>query len=205
MVSSKSGLRRSLLNATAAACLFAALTLASCSTPVPTGYRTYSLPDKGIAHLSFEYPASFNVRQVQLYDDTGYERMDIDGPYSRQTRDRATMWVVAQRYTSPISVGDLIASAQAVAGGLSGYKLLDRSPFYFNGITAEQFSYFYYAPRSDYERKILGFTPAPTVSRQIYFSLNGLEWTIAMTTDEARLDVDNPGFEHLLQTFTLLP
>jgi hypothetical protein len=185
--------------------LLAVAVLTACSGPVPTGYRTYSLPDKGIAHLSFEYPASFNVRQVQLYDDSDYERMDIDGPYSRQTRDRTTMWVVAQRYTSPITVGDLVDSAQAVASGLAGYRLLERGPFYFNGITAEQFSYFYYAARSEYERKILGFTPAPTVARQIYFSLDGLQWTIAMTADEATVDADTPGFEHLLQTFTLLP
>ena len=161
--------------------------------------------DKGIAHLCFEYPSSFNIRLVQLYDNTGYERIDIDGPYSRQHRDRTTMWVEAQRFTLPITIGFLIENAVSVASGHEGYRLLDRSPFYFSGITAEQFTYFYYATRSDYERKILGFSPAPTVTRQIYFSYNGLQWTIAMSAYQSTVDMDTPGFEHLLSTLTMLP
>jgi uncharacterized membrane protein len=186
--------------------VFALSMVASCGAAAPpTGWRTYSLTDKGIAHLSFEYPATFNITQVQLYDDTGYERMDLEGPYSRQTRDRTTTWVVAQRYTPMLSVGDLLQSALTVAGGLSGYRLIDRSTYYFNGITAEQITYFYYASRTDYERKILGLTPAPTVTRQVYFIANGLNWTVAMSADQSRVEADTPGFEHMLATFTLLP
>ncbi len=186
--------------------LLALVPLSGCGAPpLATGYRTYSLTDQGIAHLSFEYPASFNVRQVQLYDENGYERMDLDGPYSRATRSRTSMWVVAQRYTNPISIGDMLGSAQAVASSLDSYQLLDRSTYYFNGITAEQFSYFYFASRTDYEKKILGFTPAPTVARQVFFIYGGLNWTVAVTGDQATAEADAPLFEHLLATLTMLP
>jgi len=177
----------------------------SCRQALPTGYRTYSLPDKGIAHLSFDYPASFNVRQVELYDDTGYERMDIDGPFSRTTRDRTTMWVVAQRYSTPITIADLVQNSVGVAQGLSGYVQKDRSTISFNGITAEQFAYFYYSTRTDYETKILGLTPAPTVTREIFFSYGGLDWTIGITADENSASSDTPGFEHLLNSLVMLP
>jgi hypothetical protein len=192
-------------------CLTLALTLAglfflpACNLPVPSGYRTYSLPDKGIAHLSLEYPAAFNVRQVQLYDETGYERIDIDGPYSRQNRDRTTMWVVAQRFTTPVTIGNLIQSSMGVAGGLSGYRLIDRSTISVDGITAEQYIYFYYSQRSAYEINILGFKPAPMVTREIFFTFSGLQWTVAMSADESTVDADTVGFEQLLQTLTMLP
>jgi hypothetical protein len=179
--------------------------LASCGQPVATGYRTYSLPDKGIAHLSFEYPASYNVSQVELYDDTGYERMDIDGPYSRENRDRTTMWVVAQRYSTPITVADLVENAVAVASGLPGYREIDMSNTSVNSMAAQQYTYFYYATRSSYEINILGFKPAPTVTREIFFTHNGLQWTVAMSADQSTVDADTPGFEHLLQTLTMLP
>jgi len=177
----------------------------SCRQALPTGYRTYSLPDKGISHLSFEYPASFNVRQVELYDDTGYERMDIDGPFSRTTRDRITIWVVAQRYSTPITIADLVQNSVGVAQGLSGYVQKDRSTISFNGITAEQYAYFYYSTRTDYETKILGFTPAPTVTREVFFSYANLDWTIGMTADENSASSDTPGFEHLLNSLVMLP
>ena len=179
--------------------------LSACSQSATTGYRTYSLPDKGIAHLSLEYPAAFNVSQVQLFDDTGYERIDIDGPYSRENRDRTTIWVVAQRYTTPITVADLLESSIGVASGLSGYRLIDRSSTSVNGITAEQFIYFYYSQRSDYEKNILGFAPAPMVWREIFFSCNYLQWTAGMSADESTVDADTTGFDHLLQTLTMLP
>ncbi len=177
----------------------------SCQQELPTGFRTYSLPDKGIAHLSFDYPASFNVRQVELYDDTGYERMDIDGPFSRTTRGRTTMWVVAQRYSTPLTIADLVQNAVSVAQGLPGYALKDRSTISLNGITAEQYIYFYYSARTDYEKKVLGFTPAPTVTREVFFSYGDLEWTIGMTADENSAATDTTGFEHLLNSLVMLP
>ena len=179
--------------------------LTSCKQAIPTGYKIYSLPDKGIAHLSFEYPAAFYVSQVQLYDDTGYERIDIYGPYSRQNRDRTTMWVVAQKYPAAFTIGDLIESSISVASGLPGYKQIDRSTINVNGITAEQYIYFYYTTRSDYEIKVLGFTPAPTVTREIFFTYNGLQWTVAMSADQSTVEADTPGFERLPQTLTMLP
>lgn len=179
--------------------------LTSCGGPVPTGYRTYSLPDKGIAHLSFEYPAAFNVTEVQLLDSDGYERMDIDGPFSRLTRSRTTMWVVAQKYAESVSIGDLIASAESVAKGFDGYRLIDRSVKSINGITAEQYTYFYYSARSDYETRIVGLEPVPTVTRQLYFTYGGLQWTVAMSADESTVEADNISFERLLETLTMLP
>ena len=185
--------------------LACALFVAGCSQPTATGYRIYSLPDQGIAHLSFEYPASFNVSQVQLFDDTGYERMDIVGPYSRQNYNRTTMWVVAQRFPESVTVGALVETALGVAEGLAGYRLIDRSTTGFNGITAEQIIYFYYAQRTDYEKNVLGLSPVPTVTRQLHFSAEGLQWTVAMSADENTVDADTPGFEYLLQTLTMLP
>ena len=178
---------------------------ASCNQPTPTGYRTYSLPDKGIAHLSFEYPADFNVRLVQLFDDTGFERMDIDGPYSRQYHDRATMWVEAQRYTSAITVDDFIQKSIGTDSGLPGYKQLNRSTTSVNGLTAEQYVYSFYSTRSDYEIKVLRLTPSPMVTREVFFTYNGLQWMVGMSADERTVDADTPGFEHLLQTLTMLP
>jgi hypothetical protein len=177
----------------------------SCNQPTPTGYRTYSLPDKGIAHLSFEYPAAFNVRLVQLFDDTGLERMDIDGPYSRQYHDRATMWVVAQRYPFTTTVDDLIQNSISTDSGLSGYKQIDRSTSNVNGLTAEQYVYSFYSTRSDYETRVLGFTPSPMVTREVLFTYNSLQWTVGMSADERTVDADTAGFDHLLQTLTMLP
>ncbi len=179
--------------------------MASCNQPVATGYRTYSLPDKGIAHLSFEYPAAFYVRLVQLFDETGFERMDIDGPYSRQNRNRTTMWVVAQRYSTPITVGDLIQNSVSAASGLPGYKQIDRSATNVNGITAEQYVYFFYSTRSDYEIKVLGLKPSPMVTREVFFIYSGMQWTVGMSADERIVDTETTGFEHLLQTLTMLP
>ena len=181
------------------------LIFASCNQPTPTGYRTYSLPDKGIAHLSFEYPAAFNVRLVQLFDDTGFERMDIDGQYSRQNHDRTTMWVVAQRYSYAITVDDLIQNSISTDSGLPGYKQINRSTTNVNGLTAEQYVYFFYSTRSDYETKVLGLTPSPVVTREVFFTYNGLQWTVGMSADERTVDADTTGFEHLLQTLTMLP
>ena len=179
--------------------------LAACGQPVPTGYKTYSLPDKGIAHLSFEYPAAFYVRLVQLLDDTGFERMDIDGPYSRQNRDRTTMWVEARRYSTPITVNDLIQNSISAASWLSGYRQIDRSTTNVNGLSAEQHAYFFYSTRSDYEIKVLGLKPSPMVTREVFFTYNGLQWTVGMSADERTVDTETPGFEHLLQTLTMLP
>jgi hypothetical protein len=178
---------------------------ASCNQPIHTGYRTYSLPDKGIAHLSFEYPAAFNIRLVQLFDDTGFERMDIDGPYSRQYHDRTTLWVEAQRYTSAITVDDLIQKSIGTDSGLPGYKQISRSTSSVNGLTAEQYVYSFYSTRSDYEIKVLGLTPSPMVTREVFFTYNGLQWTVGMSSDERTADADTTGFEHLLQSLTLLP
>ena len=177
----------------------------SCNQPVATGYRTYSLPDKGIAHLSFEYPAAFNVRLVQLFDDTGLERMDIDSPYSRQYHDRTTTWVVAQRYTSAISIDDLIQNSISTDSSLPGYIQLNRSTTSVNGLPAEQYVYSFYSTRSDYEIKVLGLTPSPMVTREVFFTYNGLQWTVGVSADERTVDADTAGFEHLLQTLTMLP
>ncbi|MGA3094253.1 MAG: hypothetical protein ABSD79_02565 [Dehalococcoidales bacterium] len=178
---------------------------ASCNHPTPTGYRTYSLPDKGIAHLSFEYPAAFNVSLVQLFDDTGFERMDSDGPYSRQYHDRTTMWVVAQRYPSTITVDNLIQNSISTDSGLPGYKQIDRSTTNVNGLTAEQYVYFFYATRSDYENRVIGLKPSPMIIREVFFTYSGLQWTVGMSADERTVDADTTGFEHLLQTLTMLP
>jgi len=178
---------------------------ASCNQPAPTGYKTYSLPDKGIAHLSFEYPAAFYVRLVQLLDDTGFERMDIDGPYSQQNRDRTTMWVVAQRYPISIAIDNIIQNSISAASGLSGYRQIDRSTTNVNGLTAEQHIYFFYSTRSDYDIKVLGLKPSPMVTREVFFTYNGLQWTVGMSADERIVDAETAGFEHLLQTLTMLP
>ncbi len=179
--------------------------LSSCQPVLPTGYQTYSLPDKGIAHLSFDYPACFYVRQVQLYDDTEFERIDIDGPFSRASRNRTIMWVEAQRYSTPITIADLTENAAGIAEGLPGYCQKDRSTISVNGITAEQYMYSYFSARTDYETRILGFIATPTVTREIFFSYGDLQWTVGMTTDENALEDETPGFEHLLSTLTMLP
>jgi hypothetical protein len=181
------------------------LVFAACGQPIPTGYDTYTLPDKGIAHLSFEYPAAFYVKQVQLFDDTGFERMDIEGPYSRKYRDRTTMWVVAQRSPSNTTVSELVQNSANTASGLPGYRLIERSPININGIAAEQHIYFYFTTRSDYEKKVLGFAPASMVTREVFFALNDLQWTVGMSADENTVKTDTIGFEHLLQTLTMLP
>lgn len=178
---------------------------ASCNQPVPTGYKTYSLPDKGIAHLSFEYPAAFYVRLVQLLDETGFERMDLDGPYSRQNRSRTTMWVEAHRYSTFITASDLIHNSISTASGLSGYRQIDRSSISVTGISAEQHTYFSYSKRSDYETKVLGLAPSPMVTREVFFTYGGLQWTVGMSAHERTVDADTPGFEQLLQTLTMLP
>ena len=115
------------------------------------------------------------------------------------------MWVVAQRFPETTTVGSLVEAALGVAGGLAGYHLIDRSATSVSSNTAEQISYFYYAQRTDYEKNILGLSPVPTVTREVYFTSGGLQWTVGMTADQSTVDTDTPGFEHLLQTLTMLP
>ncbi len=179
--------------------------LSSCGAPIATGYRTYSLTDQGIAHLSFEYPADFNVRLVQLYDDTGYERIDIDGPFSRKLRSRATIWVVVQRKAAGTTLADRVQNAIDIASPLPGYRLIEKSSASVNGIAAEQFIYFYINPRSDYESRIIGLEPLPLITREVFFISGGLYWTLAMSTHESSVEADTPGFEHLIQTLAILP
>jgi len=193
------------LGITATALLFIASSILDCNRPVPTGYETYTLNDKGISHFSFDYPARFIVRQVQFLDNPSFERVDLDGPYSKQTRDRTTIWVVAQQYPAATTVADLLQSSLTTASGLPGYQLLDRSLTTAGGITAEQIVYFYYSQRSDYETRVLGFKPAPTVTREVFFSYNNLFWTMGMSSDQSTADSDALDFERVLQTLQMLP
>jgi hypothetical protein len=42
------------------------------------------------------------------------------------------------------------------------------------------------------------------ITRELFFTYGGLQWTVAMSADESTVDADTPGFEHLLQTLTML-
>jgi hypothetical protein len=179
--------------------------LTSCGHIIPTGYRTYSLPDNGVSRFSFDYPARFNIRQEQLRDNPGFERVDLDGPYSRQARDRTTIWVVAQHWYVAATVADRLQAALTAAKGLPGYLLMDRSAVTAGGIPAEQIVYFYYSSRTDYETKVLGFKPSPTVTRQVFFTYNNLFWTVGMRSCQDTADSGAMDFEHVLQTLQMLP
>ena len=187
-----------------AASVVLAFLFSGCSTPLATGYQTYTITE-GAGYMSFEYPARIPPKTVQLAEDSSYTMIDLYGPVMPQDRTRTRIWVTVTRDASQAATAALhLQSALGIAETLAGYSFIDRSFLTLGGEQAEQIVYANVLSRTDYEIRVLHLSPVTMFNRQIFLSHNGAVWTISMTASEQNFDSDTPDFGHLINTFEFL-
>ena len=189
------------LLAAACLCLFGAF--AGCPAPA-TGYQTYTL-EEGVGHLSFEHPARYGIKTVQLTEDESYTMVDAYGPVNREDRSRPRLWVTVTRANpGPPDAGAFLQSALDVAVSLPDFRFVERSPVTVDGATGEQVVYANTMFRSDYETRVLRLKPVTVLNRQVFVAHGESVWSISITVKESIAAAEMAEFERLLASFKFL-
>ena len=167
------------------------------------GYKELCV-DKGIAHFSFEYPANWKVKDIEIEDN--YIDILIAAPYLvREDKDnkyiRSTIWsffIMMPNGEHPdaktVANNELIFWKERFDA-----KILEFSTIELYGVIADKFVISYGAA-VEYPWE----EPEPTIHKEIYLDHDGLIWNIAAISNQEVVDKDDIHFLHMLETFKFL-
>jgi len=163
------------------------------------GYNKYT-QRKGIAHFSFECPESYEKSSYYLDSDHTsilHARHHNDGYLDSWFRVR----VFEAGWGDYSDATDLLEkNNQRLGDSHEDYQILDRSSVSIDGVNGKKLisSYTPDTYESDLKESTL------LINRKVYFDHNGLIWEIMMISIEEVAEADEPGWEHLLETFRIL-
>ncbi len=162
-----------------------------------SGYNKYT-QRKGIAHFSFEYPESYE--ESSYYIDSDYTSIS----HARwQNDDWLESWfkvrVFEVGWAGYLDATDLLEH-NIQLGTEEDYQILERSSIIIAGIKGEKLISSYTPDTYESDLK----EPTLLINRKVYFDYNGFIWEISMISIEKVAEADEPGWEHLLETFRIL-
>jgi len=157
----------------------------------------------GLADFTFEYSSIYKVIESGTWNKTS--GVTLNGPFNNEIKYNTSIDVTITTPNGPdgplTNAKDLTNHAEYLASSSMDYKLLNKSEFILEGVTAYRFDYM--------ERDLtpidrgLGKPPI-TIYREVRFDSQGLIWFIQMSSDSSTAESDKPDFEHVLETFKIL-
>ncbi len=165
-------------------------------------YQTFTIK-RGIAHFSFEYPARYGGKQVEVRNDpeSKYTSVGLSwGPPERLWR-ASNIDIFVQGHDSANAEADL-ERLLSIESNMLDFKLIQRYSVTVSGV--EGYGIYY----SKTEPPGGGYgppgVPRPYISRAICFDYGGLIWSIWFQYDEATKDLGEAAYEHVIKTFKIL-
>ena len=156
----------------------------SCTT---SQYKTYTLKHNGIT-FSFEYPSGYKKDSSSIQDNP-------EAPIGvRFALAAGKDPVFGVNIDSPLAAKIDPKVAANTAGSHTLEQELERTSITIAGTTGELVAY------SDTDPKI-----GATITREVFFSVNGVLWNIFIYSAVAKADEAKLDFEHIIDTFKVLP
>ena len=165
--------------------------VSSCAT---SQIKTYTFKHYGVS-FSFEYPSSYKRISSYIQDNPG-------APIGvRFARARgffgllSTDPVFVVNIDSPLSVKEPDPKSTAnIAGSHSADQELEGASILIAGTVGELVAY----SSSDFQN-------TPSVTREVFFSVNGILWSISIYSGIAKADEAKLDFEHIVTSFKIMP
>lgn len=163
--------------------LFYVVSLSGCGG---SGYKTFEQL-KGVDHYSFEYPATYRLTMNHHYSDP----RAVNGVRFVGKLSDGSEIVLVVNISNP-SVEYTRAPADRIDRTLSvaGRELLERSTGTVSGVSCEL---------------ITLYTETSNIMRQAFFEYNERSWDFYVYSKRGNAEQVKADFEHLFNTFTLLP
>ena len=156
----------------------------SCTT---SQYKTYTLKHNAIA-FSFEYPSGY--KKI-----LNYLKSNPEAPIGIRfalgvSKDPVFGVDIAGLYSEKVDPQD----AARISGSHTPEQELERTSITVAGIPGELVAY-----------SSTDFQNAPSVTREVFFSVNGVLWNIYIYSAPDKADEAKTDFEHIISTFKVLP
>ncbi|MFC1932265.1 hypothetical protein ACFLXU_01365 [Chloroflexota bacterium] len=163
--------------------------------PSNEGYKELSIM-RGLVQFSFDYPSTWDLSPIEIQKD-----LTIITMFGESTSWSFFVKPVSIHYTSAeVALKDEISRYRVWLG----FNLIERSDIEIGGVLAKQAIYSYRSPQAPTFMGGTGGPPVPVTIRAIYFTRNGLLWSIRISSDSDIFESEDVHFEHLLRTFKIL-
>ena len=159
---------------------------------------------RGLGKFTFEYNAKYKVNNVSIRDtETG---VFLFGPEAANNPDITILSISAAKLDNGESdyKSALEHSLALNAAEQRDFKIITRFSVTINGESGEEVEYSYIMDRP-YEDKIKGLQPVPSITIKLMFAHNNLLWWLQADSLDSEADSTNADFDHIVQTFKLLP
>ncbi len=175
------------------------VTLNGCSE-----YQTFTIK-RGIAHFSFEYPARYGGKQVEVRNDPESKYTNIGLSWSPPNLLwRASDISVFMQPTTSANAEVELEERLTLESKMSDFKPLERYPVTISGLQGYGATFSWISPPMGLGHGPPGGEPRPIISRLVYFDYDGLIWNIYIGYDEATKDLGEAAYEHVIKTFKIL-
>lgn len=169
---------------------------------------------EGIAHLSFEYPVSFEKPYAQMIKEGALQCTAVDSrsiPRRKEEKPAEFSLLVSRpnlRYPdaktaleSFIKAAEEDQSYQAEDPEYGEFRLLERYPVTVAGVNGELIVLSCWWAATFWVR---AEPELSAIVRIVYFDHSGLIWKIMFSSHVDRSEEDKANFEHMLKTFKVL-
>ena len=167
-----------------------ATAVVSCTPPAlpnASQYETYSLKHYG-DHFSFDYPAGYKIV-------SSYLQSNPNATVSVRFAWHGTDPIFSVNIDSPAAeTKNTPAGAAAIAGGHTPSQELERASIPIAGTTGELVAY----TGADIQNY-------SSVTREVFFDINGVLWSVNISSGTEKADQAKLDFEHIINTFKILP
>ncbi len=164
--------------------------VSGCSSLPNALYTTYSLK-RTVQSFSLEYPTYYRLLAIDTFG-----RRDKNGPLKVQfARTKRVSGLTNNFFEITIGSGrpdQVLASAAGIAGDV---LVLERNPTRVAGVPAETVVF-----------SSTGFFGKPTVTRSAFLEVDQAStWSIALRCEESGVEQGKVDFQHVIDTFKILP
>ncbi len=162
--------------------------LFGCSTLPASLYQTYSLK-RGEAGFSLEYPSYYRLVGIDAYGSR-----DLNSPFKVQFARTKRVRGLTDNFFEIVIGGPKIDQALSVVGA-NNPVVLERQSTTVAGLPAETLAF-----------SSKGFSGSQTITRAVFFEVDeGWTWVIVLRSDEGGADIAKAEFEHIIETFKVIP
>jgi len=151
---------------------------------------------RGIARFSFEYISDWKLGPFESQKD--YTLFTLHG--------QSTTWSLLVEPTGKEFLNDEAALEHDFSywSKQLNFNLIEQSSITVDGVQGTQIIFTYYYAQLPLPQGGSGGPPVPTTVRDIYFTQNGLIWSMEIYSKSEAAQKNNEYYDHLLQTFKIL-
>jgi len=183
-----------------AAFLAIGLLMTSCGSP---DYHVFSLRE-GIGHFSMEYPPNYTVTRIDIRNEAANRYTDVglnsapDAGAPGMNEISVYAWPANPgNETASLILEDMLGRASEV---FPDFNVLDRYSVMLGDMEGQAAAFSWTAPAN-----ASGMAPLPAISNMVCFRHGDLAWEINVASDAAAQTRAKTEFQHIIDTFQILP